>query len=302
MKQNNVITIFGANGFLGAEITRQLAHAGFTLKLAHKHPRACDFLKTSGQVGQVVPVQCDFSMKSITDVVAGSIAVVNCIGILAEGGKRTFMSTHRDLPENIAKACAKQDVGQFVHISALGIDKSKSKYAASKLAGEKAILKAFDKATILRPSIVFGPKDSFFNMFAGMARVLPFLPLIGGGKTMFQPVYVGDVAQSVVNAIKDKHINTYELGGPDVASFKGLLEKMKQYTGQSVALLPLPFTVASFQAFFMQYLPGAPLTPDQVTSLKSDNIVSDNAMTLSDLGVKQTSMDVILPTYLDRFK
>jgi NADH dehydrogenase len=297
-----IITIFGANGFIGSDIVRVLAAQGYTLRLPCKHPKKADMLKFNGQVGQIVPLTCDYSAQSIQNVVDGSYAVVNCTGILTETSTRGFLGTHCYLAEDIAKACKKFDVTSFVHISALGVDQSQSKYAKSKLAGEQAVLKAFPNATVLRPSIVFGPKDSFFNMFAEMAQILPALPLIGGGKTLFQPVYVGDVSDAVANAIQNKNTGVYELGGPDVLNFKALLEKMKSYTGQKVALIPIPFWIAKIQALFLQYFPGAPLTPDQVTSLKTHNIVSDDAMTLTDLGVRQTSMDTILPTYLGRFK
>lgn len=297
-----IITIFGATGFIGSEIVRVLAAQGYTLRLPCKYPKKADMLKFNGQVGQIVPMACDNSKESIARIVAGSHAVVNCTGILTETSTRGFLGTHSYLPKWIAKACKKNNVNQFVHVSALGVDQSQSKYAKSKLSGEKEIQKAFANTTILRPSIVFGPKDNFFNMFAGLAQMLPVLPLIGGGKTLFQPVYVGDVADAVASAINNGYLGVYELGGDEVVSFKGLLQKMKSYTEQKVCLMPLPFWMASIQAFFMQYLPGAPLTPDQVTSLKTNNIVSEDALSLPDLGVKPTSMDVVLPHYLGRYK
>ncbi len=300
--KNNIVTIFGGTGFIGSDIVRVLAKQGYQLRLAEKHPKKAETVKFNGQVGQIVPTYCDFTPKGFEAAIADSAVVINCTGILTEGGHRSFMGTHCYLPEGIAKACAKCDVDQFIHISALGADKSGSDYAKSKLAGEGQIKKNFDKVTILRPSIVFGPKDSFFNMFAGMAQILPVLPLIGGGKTLFQPIYVGDVSDAVANAIKNGFLGTYELGGSEILSFKELLEKMKTHTGQKNYLLPLPWTIAKIQAFFMGILPNPPLTLDQIKSLKTDNIVSDTAMTLSDLGVKTTPMDAILPSYLGRFK
>jgi uncharacterized protein YbjT (DUF2867 family) len=300
---NMIITIFGGTGFIGAEIVRVLARKGYIIRLAEKHPKKGETIKfNAAQVGQIVPIQCDFTQKSIENVIAGSTVVINTTGILLEKGHRSFMGTHCYLPEMIAKACAKQNIQQFLHISALGVDISKSDYAKSKLAGEKIISKNFDKVTILRPSVVFGPKDSFFNMFAGMAQILPALPLIGGGKTLFQPVYVGDVANAVANAIKQKSLGVYELGGPEVLRFKELLQKMKMHTGQNFCLIPMPFWMAKIQAFFMSILPNPPLTSDQLKSLKTDNIVSNSALTLSDLNVKPTLMDAILPSYLERFK
>lgn len=301
MKQK-IITIFGATGFIGADIVRVLAGQGHILRLACRYPRKADSLKLNGQVGQIIPMGCDFTPASIASVIDGADAVINCTGILFETSKRTFMGTHCALPKAIAAACKKQNVEQFIHISALGVDQSKSKYAQSKLAGEREIEKAFDRVTILRPSIVFGVHDNFFNQFAGLAQILPFLPLIGGGRTLFQPVYVGDVAKAAAAALKDGHLGIYELGGPTVMNFKGLLEKMMDETGQNTSLVSIPFWIARIQAFFLQYLPGRLLTPDQVTSLKTHNIVADDALTLTDLGIKPTSMDMILPTYLGRFK
>jgi len=301
--KNNIVTIFGGTGFIGEQIVRVLAGQGYILRLAEQSPKKAETVKFNAtQVGQIVPMFCDYSQKSIDTVCNNASIVINCTGILAEGGHRSFMGTHCYLPEMISKACAKQNVDQFIHISALGIEGNQSDYAKSKLCGETLITKNFDKTTILRPSIVFGPKDGFFNMFASMAQFLPALPLIGGGKTLFQPIYVGDVANVVANAIKQKSIGTYQLGGPEILTFKQLLQKMKSYTGQDVRLIPIPFWMAKIQAFFMGVLPNPPLTFDQIKSLKTDNVVSHNAQTLSDFNVIPTYLDTILPTYLGRFK
>lgn len=299
---NTIITIFGATGFIGSELVRVLAAQGFILRLPCKHPKKADMLKFNGDVGQIVPITCDYTTKGIDSVIAGSHAVINCTGILAEKGHKSFMGTHCYLPEDIAKSCVKNGVEQFIHISALGVGTSHSHYAKSKLAGEQVIRKNFDKVTIIRPSVVFGAQDNFFNMFAKMGNMLPFLPLIGGGKTLFQPVYVGDVANAISNSIKNGSLGTYELGGPDVISFKDILNKLKSYTGQNFSLLPVPFFIAKIQAVMMSVLPNAPITSDQIRSLKTDSIVDKHAMTLSDLNVKPTSMDQVLPSYLERFK
>ena len=296
------MTIFGGTGFIGSEIIRVLARAGYIIRVAEKHPKKAETVKFNGQVGQIIPTQCDFTPKGFEAAIEGSSIVINCIGILLEKGHRSFMRTHCYIPEDIAKACAKQDIDQFIHISALGADKSHSGYAKSKLSGEKQIQKFFDKVTILRPSVVFGPKDSFFNMFAGMAQILPALPLIGGGKTLFQPVYVGDIADAVAHVMKSGELGIFELGGPEQLSFKDLLLKLKSHTGQKFFLLPLPWKIAKIQASLMSILPNPPLTSDQILSLKTDNIVSDTAMGLPELNVKSTSMDTILPSYLGRFK
>lgn len=297
-----IIAIFGATGFIGSELVRVLAAQGYILRLACKHPKKADMLKLNGDVGQIVPMTCDYTGKGIDAVIQGSHAVINCTGILAEKGHKSFMGTHCYLPESIAQSCAKHDIAQLVHVSALGVDKSHSHYAKSKLAGEHVIHKNFDRVTIMRPSVVFGAKDNFFNMFAKIGSVMPFLPLIGGGKTLFQPVYVGDVANAISNAIKNKSFGTYELGGPDVISFKDILKKVRSHTGQNFCLLPIPFFIAKIQAVMMSVLPSAPITVDQIRSLKTDSIIDKHAMTLSDLNVKPTSMDQILPSYLERFK
>ena len=300
--KNTIVTIFGGTGFIGSQIVRVLAGEGYILRLAEQQPLKANRLKFNGMVGQIQPYACDYSDKAIQDVIKGSTFVVNCTGILAEKARRTFMHTHCEIPEMIAKACAKENVKQFVHISALGIDSNQSKYAQSKLAGEKAIQKAFPHSTILRPSIVFGAEDSFFNKFASMAQILPSLPLIGGGKTQFQPVYVGDVADAISKAFSRNIVGVYELGGPDVMTFKSLLEKMISYTSQNVRLTVLPFWKARMFAAAMRLLPNPPLTQDQITSLKTDNVVGMNAKTLTDFNVRPTSMDAILPHYLERYK
>ena len=300
--KNIIITIFGATGFIGSQIVRDLANQGYILRLAEKHPKKADRLKFNGMVGQIQPIACDYSAKDIENAIDGATYVVNTIGIIAEKGHRSFMDTHCYLPEKIAKACAKNNVKQLIHISALGVETNKSNYAKSKLAGEKLICKNFENITILRPSVVFGYEDNFFNMFAKIAQISPFLPLIGGGKTKFQPVYVGDVADAVTQAIKQKAYGIYELGGPEVLNFKELLQKMLRYTGQKVKLIVLPYWAAKIQAVLMSILPNPPITLDQIKSLKHNNIVSDNAKTLPDLSVKPTSMDAILPNYLERYR
>lgn len=209
----------------------------------------------------------------------------------------------------IAKACKKHEVGRFVHISSLACDKGHSKYARTKIEGEKLAKKAFKDITILRPSVVFGPGDEFFNMFAEMARYVPVLPLIGGGRTKFQPVYVGDVADAVMAALclpaggDDSPLGkTYELGGPEVVSFKEVYERLFKHTGRERMLVSLPFGLAKIKGVFLSILPNPPLTADQVESLKTDNIVSKKALKLEDLGIKPTGMSLILPEYLAQYR
>lgn len=308
---NKVATIFGGTGFIGQHIVWELARQDYTVKIATRTPEKAYFLRPAGVVGQIVPVKYDPNdPESIAGVVKGSDFVVNCVGLLAEKGKATFQKAHVDLPSHIARACAAEKrVSRFVHISALGVEKSQSKYAKTKLAGEKALMEHYPKATILRPSIVFGPEDGFFNMFATMACFLPALPLIGGGKTKFQPVFVGDVADAAIQAIeipavgeKNPRGKIFELGGPEILSFKELLERVFRHINRKRFLVPLPWSLAKLQAGVMSILPNPPLTPDQVVSLKTDNIVGDDARTLKELGITPTGMSLILPTYLNRYR
>ena len=305
-KAQKIATVFGGTGFVGRQVVRELAKAGYVIKVATRVPERAYFLKPCGAVGQVVPYQCDYSdQKSIAAAVKGADVVVNSIGILFERGKvRTFDTVHRQIPEYIAKACKAAKTENFIHISALGIEESGSQYAASKVAGEKAIKSACKQAVILRPSVIFGEDDDFFNMFAEMARLMPALPLIGGGKTLFQPVFVGDVADSVMASIDnpDARGEVFELGGPEVVSFKEIYQRLFAYTGQKRCLMSIPFPLAKVQAAFLSLLPKPLLTGDQVESLKTDSIVSENAKGLSDLGVTASGMDVILPTYLESYR
>ena len=304
--KNKVATVFGGTGFVGRQIVRELAGRGYRIKVASRVPERAYFLKPAGVVGQVVPFQCEYSNSdSIAQAVAGADVVVNCIGILFEKGKKnSFQHAHVDVPASIAGACKKAGVRHFVHVSALGADKAESRYAKSKFEGEKAVLSNFPDATILRPSVIFGEDDEFFNMFAEMARYVPVLPLIGGGETKFQPVYVGDVADAVMVAIDDRAAcgRIYELGGPEVITFKEVYERVFRYTNRRRALMHVPFGLAKVQATFLSVLPHPPLTRDQVESLKTDNVVSDDAQGLEDLNVKPTAMDLILPRYLERYR
>jgi NADH dehydrogenase len=304
MNEQKIATIFGGTGFLGRQIVRELAMAGYTVKVATRRQERAYFLKTCGVVGQIVPFECNYSDPgSIEAAIKGSSCVVNTIGILTQSKRASFQNAHVDLPANIAKECKKEGVSKFVHISALGVDKARSKYAVSKLEGEEAVRKNFPDATILRPSLIFGPEDNFFNMFAEMARYLPVLPLIGGGKTRFQPVYVGDVAAAVMKAIENESAQgkIYELGGEEIVTFKEIMEKLFYYTERPRYLIPVPWMIAKIQAWFMGILPSPPITVDQVESLKTDSILSKDALNLRDLDVAPTSMALILPCYLERY-
>jgi len=305
MTQQKIATVFGGTGFVGTQIVRELAKRDYVVKVATRVPERAYFLKPCGAVGQIVPFQCDYKdEKSIENATKDSQVVVNCIGILFEKGAQTFEHAHIKLPEIIANKCKKHKVKEFVHISALACERGSSKYAESKHAGEYAIHKAFPKATILRPSIIFGEDDNFFNQFASMAKILPALPLIGGGETKFQPVYVGDVADAVITAIdrSEAQGKIYELGGPEVLTFKEVFERMFNYTGQDRYLVPLGFGLSKLQATFLSLLPKPLLTRDQVESLKTHNVVSDAALKLEDLDITPTALDLILPKYLIRYR
>lgn len=304
-------TVFGATGFIGRYVVRELAKLGYTVKVASRVPERAYFLRTAGTVGQIVPMACNYKdPASIDSVVRGSDAVVNCIGILYERRRHDFHRAHVETAEAIAKSSSRLGVSRLVHFSALGVGSSKSRYAKTKSEGELAVLKAFPNATILRPSVVFGPEDEFLNMFACLARVIPALPLIGGGKTRFQPVYAGDVAAAAAAALtlpsvgeQNPQGRVYELGGPEIVTLREIYEKLSGWTGRHRMLVSLPFGIAKAQAGFLQFIPPKPiLTPDQVTSLQSDSVVSTGAATLEDLGVRATGMELIVPAYLERFR
>lgn len=310
---NKVACVFGGTGFIGTQIVRELAKQGYRVKVATRVPERAFFLRPCGVVGQVVPCACDYSADSLSDCIEGCDVVINAVGILFEKGKSKFRKLHEDLPRAIAQSCAEHHVKRFIHLSALGIENSHSRYAQSKLEGEKALQEVFPEATILRPSVVFGPGDSFFNMFASLAQIMPALPLIGGGKTRFQPVYVGDVADAVMAVIAAPALDNVDLrgqiillGGPEILSLKDIYRRLFQEIKTTRILLSLPFSIAKIQAAFLGLLPKPPLTIDQVESLKSDSVVDiergDGRLDLSDLGIEPTGMSAILPTYLARFQ
>lgn len=308
--QQKIACVFGATGFIGRQVVRALADAGYTVRAVTRHARKAYFLQPYGNIGQIVPTPADMNDPAGVDAaVRGADAVVFLPGVLNAKGKRGFERVHALYPAQVAEACARYKVRRLVHVSALACDKGKSKYAYSKRAGEMAVQQKFPGAVILRPSIVFGAEDGFFGRFAKLASILPALPLIGGGKTKFQPVYVGDVARAALAAItlpdsgpKNPEGQIYELGGPDVYTFKELMKKIFDHTGVARPLLPLPFIVASAQGAILQHLPGAVLTRDQVVSLKTDNVVQPGAKTLADLGVSATALDCILPVSMARFR
>lgn len=301
---SKTVCIFGGTGFIGAQVVREFCKAGWRVKIASRAPESAFELKVSGSVGQVAAMRCDYSEAQISAAVAGCDAVINLVGILYEKKRNSFDKAHVDLPRMIAQACAAQNVARFVHISALGVDTANSRYARSKKRGEEDVLKFFPAATILRPSVVFGADDAFFNRFARMAKLSPFLPAIGGGKTKIQPVFVGDIADAVMAALNDNNAagRTYELGGPEVLSFKEIYQRMFVFTHQPRCLLPLPFGMARMMGSVLGILPVPPLTSDQVDTLRTDNVVSAGALTFKDLGIMPTALDTVLPTYLNQYR
>jgi len=299
----NLVTIFGGSGFLGRHTVRALARAGWRIKVATRHPARGFFLRPLGAVGQIDFVKCDVSdPQSVAQALAGAQAAINLTGILFQKGQ-TFEDVQADGAANIAQAAATAGVRALVHVSAIGADlESDSAYAVTKAQGEQAVREAFADAVILRPSIIFGPEDGFFNKFAEMARFLPALPLIGGGRTRFQPIFVGDVAQAILAALLRQDGRTYELGGPSVYSFKQLMQLILRETGRKRILVPVPFGIAFLKAAFLQLLPKPLLTVDQVKLLKKDNVVSATAPGLADLGITPTSVEAVIPSYLWRYR
>jgi len=301
-----LITIFGGAGFIGRHLVRKLAAADWRIRVVTRSPGLAGHLQPTGDVGQIVIQPLDnLDEPAIRRLVQGSTAVVNLIGILYETSRQRFDEIHGELPARIARAATDAGVSRAVHVSAIGADEtSSSAYARSKAKGEATLREAFASAAILRPSIVVGPEDDFFNRFAGMARLLPALPLIGGGKTQFQPIYVGDVADAVMAALHQDSAagKTYEIGGPQVYSFEDLLRYMLDVIGKRRLLVDLPFGLASLQARILELLPVPPLTRDQVELLKTDNVVADDALTLADLGLVPTPIELIVPSYLGRHR
>jgi NADH dehydrogenase len=305
-----LVTVFGASGFLGRHIVQALARRGYRVRAAVRRPDLATHLQPLGAVGQIMPVQANLRYRwSVDRAVAGADAVVNAVGILAPSGKQSFDAVQAFGPRAIAEAARAAGLDRITHISAIGADAdSSSAYARSKAVGEAGVLETLPGSVILRPSIVFGPEDDFFNKFAGMARMSPVLPLLGGGDTKFQPVYVCDVAEAVARSVDGELAAgaIYELGGPEVKSFRDCLEDTLEVTLRSRVLLPIPFPVASAMGKVLQILPMAPFTADQVELLKTDNVVSDAARadgrTLEGIGIAPATLAAVLPTYLDRYR
>ena len=313
LDNQGLATVFGGSGFVGRYAVAALAKQGWRVRAAVRRPELAGFLQPSGRVGQIFPVQANVRYpQSVQRAIEGAKAVVNTVGVLTSGGRQTFRAIHVEGARAIAKAARQQGVRHLVHISAIGADrKAKSRYARSKGEGEAAVLAEFPDAIILRPSIVFGPEDEFFNRFAAMARISPLLPLIGGGRTRFQPVFVGDVAAAIAACLagEGKSGTVYEIGGPEVLSFREILDLTQEWTGRERGYARIPVWLAKLQALLTSPLPNSlrPITFDQVRLLQQDNVVSEAAKaerrTLAGLGIAAPhGVAAIVPTYLERFR
>jgi len=305
MAQQRRVTVFGGSGFIGRHVVRLLAQRGDVITVVARHE--APFLQPMGDVGQITQLTGSLEDQGLLDrALAGADAAVNLVGILAETGGQRFAAIQHEGAARIAETAAASGATRLIHLSAIGADPaSLSHYASSKGRGEQAVRAAFPTATILRPSIVFGPEDQFFNRFAAMACSVPILPLIGGGKTRYQPVYVGDVAQAVLTALDrpDAMGRIYELGGPEVLSFRQLMELLlREIRRPHVVLLPVPFGLARLMAWGLEFAPGGMLTRDQVILLRRDNIVRGAVPSLHELGIQPTPLAQVLPSYLGRYR
>ncbi|MPY71721.1 MAG: NAD(P)H-binding protein [Alphaproteobacteria bacterium] len=296
------VTVFGGAGFIGGYVVRALAKTGAAVKVACRRPEEAMRLKPMGGVGQITPFAANLRDEaSVAAAVAGSDAVVNLVGLLYERGAQSFEAVHVEGARRVALSAKAAGAKRLVHLSAIGADHAApGKYGRTKAAGEDEVRAAFPDATILRPSVVFGAEDSFLNLFARLARFTPVLPLVGGGATRFQPVYVCDVAETVRRCLEDPATKgrIYELGGPRVYTFKALLEYVMAETRRRRLLVPVPFCVMAVQAFFLELLPKPLLTRDQINMLKRDNVVAEGALTLADLGIAPAALEAIAPGYL----
>ncbi len=313
LERGALATVFGGSGFVGRYTVRALAKRGARIRAAVRRPDLAGHLQPMGAVGQIHPVQANLRYpESVKAALEGSDVAVNLVAVLAASGRQTFKALHVEGARALARAAREAGVRQLVHVSAIGAyEDARSDYARTKGQGEKAVLEEFPEAVIIRPSIVFGPEDEFYNRFAALAQIAPFLPLIGGGHTKFQPVYVADLADAIVAAIDGKGAgkSAFEIGGPEVKTFREILDDVQNWTGRQRPYVHLPFALAKLQAILTWPLPNSlrPITLDQVRLLQSDNVVSKAAIaegrTLADLGIHHPQASgVIVPSYLERFR
>ena len=301
-----IIAIFGGGGFLGKHLVRQLTKLDYRVKVATRNPYLKGYLKILGNPGQIELFKTDiFNSNDIRQVLKNCDFAINLVGILYETRKQKFNQIHAHFPYLLSNLCNELGIKNLVHVSALGVKEGHaSKYMQSKLQGEKNIQDTFKPSVILRPSVYFGADDKFFNTFASIAQFSPFLPLVGGGKTKFAPIYVGDVAKAIVKASELNNLGhkIYELSGPKNYSFRELMEILLTEIKKKRFLITIPFSVAKFQSYFLQMIPKPFLTPDQVEMLKYNNIVSGEYPTLIDLGISGKTIQSILPKYIYRFR
>jgi NADH dehydrogenase len=309
LNSSALVTIYGGSGFLGRHVVRAIARTGARMRVAVRRPELAGHLQPLGGVGQIVPVQANVRFPdSLLAAAEDADAVINLVGILYSAGKQTFKSVQDEGARNVAEAATAAGARSFVHVSAIGADAdSPSIYARTKASGEAAVKEVFPDAVIVRPSVVFGPEDDFFNRFAALARIAPVLPLIGG-HTEFQPVFVGDVAQAIVTALRGGASASapYELGGPEILTMRQVMERVLDYSMRSRPLVPVPFWLAKLKGAFLQLLPKPPLTLDQVRLLERDNVVSAAAIkagrTLEGLGIEPVAVASVVPEYLEQFR
>lgn len=303
MVERRLITVFGGSGFIGRNLVKRLAAERWIVRVAVRDTESANFLKVLGDPGQIVPIATDvLRPETIAPAVAEAEAVVNLVGILYEKGARTFKRMHVEAAEAIASAARAAGAERLIHVSAIGADlDSPGQYGQTKGMGEQAVCAAFPGATIVRPSVVFGPEDDFLNRFATLARFLPALPVFD---TSFQPVYVGDVADAIMRCLADDDTRgkTYELGGPRVVSFREVMQIVLKETGRKRCLFPMPFALAEIQGAVLELMPVPPLTRDQVKMLSEPNIVDKHALGFADLGIKPTAIETIVPTYLRQYR
>jgi uncharacterized protein YbjT (DUF2867 family) len=305
MATRRVATVFGGSGFIGRYVVKRLAQQGFIVRVPSRDPEGVLFLKPMGAVGQVVPLYASVTHEAtVHRAVEAAEIVVNLVGLLAESGSASFQAIHVEGAERIARLSAAAGVSRLVQISAIGADPaSPSRYASTKGKAEQAVLEAFPGATILRPSLVFGLEDNFFNRFAAIARLSPIMPVIAGGSKM-QPVFVADVADAVMAALASPATKgkIFELGGPMVWTFRDILAFILKTTQRHRRLVDIPMGIARIQASILQHVPGKPLTPDQLLMLEHDNVVSPGAPGLADLGITPTPVELVVPAYLSRYQ